>query len=205
MPKILLTLCLALLLCGCGNEAILAPVVAGSWFNFDRRPAKTIIDDQTLTLKANLALAKNKPIWRCSHISTLSYNNSILLVGQTPSKASKQEIEKIVKNIDGVGSIYNQITVAAPISLGTRSNDTWITTQVKSRIMTNRNVGINRVKVITEACVVYLMGALTHDEECTAIQIARCVPGVKKVVTVIERPENVSGTPPPVDVPCNCP
>src|SRR5689334_13020123 len=103
MYKILASLCLTLLLAGCGNEAILAPVAAGSWFNFDRRPAKTIIDDQTLTLKTNLALAKNKPIWRCSHISTLSYNNSILLVGQTPSKASKQEIEKIVKKIEGVG------------------------------------------------------------------------------------------------------
>lgn len=205
MYKLLASFSLTLLLCGCGNEAILAPVAAGSWFNFDRRPAKTIIDDQTLTLKTNLALAKNKPIWRCSHISTLSYNNSILLVGQTSSKASKQQIEKIVQKVDGVGTIYNQITVENPISLSTRSCDTWITTQVKTRIMTDRNVGINRVKVITEDSIVYLMGALTHDEETTAIQIARCVPGVKKVVTVLERPENVSGTPPPTDVPCACP
>lgn len=193
------------LLVGCGNEAVLAPVAAGSWFNFDRRPAKTIIDDQTITLKTNLALAKNKCIWRESHISTLSYNNSILLVGQTKTTKYKQEVEKIVQGVNGVGSIYNQLTVGCPISLATRSNDTWITTQVKTRIMTDRNVGINRVKVITEDGVVYLMGSLTKDEEITTLQIARCVPGVKKVVTIIERQESVVGNPPPIEVPCNCP
>ena len=198
---VVIGLCAAALI-GCGNEAVLVPVAAGSWLNFDRRPAKTIIDDQTLTLKANTALARNRPIWRDSHISTLSYNNSILLVGQTKNNAYKTEVEKIVQKIGGVGSIYNQITIGCPVPLATRSNDSWITTQVKTRIMTNRNVGINRVKVITEDSVVYLMGALTQDEEVTTIRIARCVPGVKKVVTVLERQEEVTGAPPPVPVPC---
>lgn len=205
MLRALLLITSTLLLTACGNEAILAPVAAGSWFNFDRRPAKTIIDDQTLTLKANLAIAKNKPIWRESHVSTLSYNNSILLVGQTKNKYYKQEIEKIVQKIGGIGTIYNQITVGCPISLATRSNDTWLTTQVKARLMSNRDVGINRVKVITEDGVVYLMGSLTKDEQATTIKIARCVPGVKKVVTVLERQENVTGTPPPPPGPkSNC-
>lgn len=202
MYKLLAIMLCATLTVGCANEAVLVPVAAGSWLNFDRRPAKTIIDDQTLTLKANTALAKNRPIWRESHISTLSYNNSILLVGQTKNNTYKNEIEKIVQKVGGVGAIYNQITVGCPVSMSTRSNDSWITTQVKTRIMTNRNVGINRVKVITEDGVVYLMGALTQDEEITTIRIARCVPCVKKVVTVLERQEEITGAPPPVPVPC---
>lgn len=190
---------------GCGNEAVLIPVGAGSWFNFDRRTAKTIIDDQAITVKANVALAKDKTIWKNSHISTLSYNNAILLVGQTKNQAYKDKIEKIVQNVGGVGTIYNQITVGDPICLSTRTNDTWITTQVKTRIMSNRNVGINRVKVITENGVVYLMGALTKDEEHTTVMIARCVPCVKKVVTVIERERPIEGQNPPRPVPpSNC-
>ncbi|HSX20874.1 MAG TPA: BON domain-containing protein, partial [Gammaproteobacteria bacterium] len=163
---------LCLLLIGCGNEAVLVPVAAGSWFNFDRRPAKTIVEDQAVTVKANLALAKNKPIWKASHVSTLSYNNSILLVGQTKEPYYKHEIEKIVHKVSGVSTIYNQITVGCPIPLSTRTNDTWLTAQVKARILSNRNVGMNRVKVITEDSVVYLMGALTEDEAEIAIRIA---------------------------------
>ncbi len=201
LKKLVIITIAALCISACGNQAVLVPVAAGSWFNFDRRTTKTIIDDQTLTLKANLAIAKNKPIWRESHVSTLSYNNAILLVGQTKNQRYKQDIENMVRKIEGVGTIYNQISVGCPISMATRTNDTWLTTQVKSRIMTNRDVGINRVKVITEDSTVYLMGALTQDEQATAIKIARCVPGVKKVVTVLERQADVSGTPPPIPVP----
>lgn len=190
MHKIVLLFIISITLIGCTGE-ILAPVAAGSWFNHDRRTTKAIIDDQTISIKTNLAIARNRDLWKNSHVSTLSYNNSLLLVGQTKTMADKLEVEKIAQRINGVCSIYNQISVSQPIPLSVRSNDTWITTQVKARILSNRNVGMNRVKVITEDGVVYLMGSLTSDEEQTAINIARKVPCVKKVVTVIERQEEV--------------
>ncbi len=171
---------------GCINDAV-APSAAGSWFNHDRRTAKAIVDDQSITVKANLALAKNKTIWNNSHISTLSYNGALLLVGQTPNEVNKLDIKKIIANVSGVTSVYDQITVGPSIPLKARACDTWITTQVKARIISNRDIGINRVKVITENGTVYLMGSLTQDEEDTTINIARRVPGVQKVVSIIER------------------
>lgn len=185
MHKHILLILICAALSGCVGESL--PVVgAGTWFNFDRRQASAIVDDQTITVKTNLALAKNKAIWKSSHISTLTYNNSLLLVGQTPTQAEKDQIEKIIQPIPGISAIYNQITVGQPVPLPVRCNDTYITSQVKCRIVSNRNVGMNRVKVITENGVVYLMGALTRDEQQTAVNIARRVPGVKKVVTIIE-------------------
>lgn len=185
MHKYILTVITCCALSGCVGESL--PVVgAGTWFNFDRRTASALVDDQTITVKANLALAKNKAIWKSSHISTLTYNNSLLLVGQTSSQSNKEQIEKIVQPIPNISAIYNQITVGKPVPLPVRCNDTYITSTVKCRIVSNRNVGMNRVKVITENGVVYLMGALTSDEQQTAIDIARRVPGVKKVVTIIE-------------------
>ena len=163
--------------------------VAGSWFNHDRRSSGAIVDDQAITIKANLAIAKNKSVWKESHISTLSYNNSLLLVGQTKSHGNKNQIEKILQPISEIGNIYNQITISEPISLKTRANDTWITTQVNAKLIASRDVGINRVKVITEDSTVYLMGKLTTDEEKTTLDLARRIPGVKKVVAVIEKAE----------------
>lgn len=176
---------------GCAGETVTA-AAAGSWINHDRRTSGTIVDDQAITVKANLAIAKNKAVWKESHISTLTYNNSLLLVGQTKNNYNKQQIEKMLQPINEIGNIYNQITVGEPISLKTRANDTWLTTQVKAKLISSRDVGINRVKVITENGTVYLMGMLTKDEEQTAIDLTRRVQGVDKVVAIIERAEKVS-------------
>ncbi len=160
---------------------------AHSWFNMDRRTAGTMVDDQAITIKANLAIAKNKNVWKESHISTLSYNNSLLLVGQTKTQNNKHEIETLLKPIAEIGDIYNQVTVQAPISMKTRAADTWITTQVKAKLISSRDVGINRVKVLTEDGTVYMMGMLTRDEESNVTEIVRKIEGVKKVITVFER------------------
>ena len=177
---------ITILLSGCLQNTAVPTSIAGSWFNHDRRTAGAIVDDQAVNAKANLALAKNKKIWKESHISTLSYNGTLLLVGQTTTANNRSTIENIVKPLTGVDKIYNQITIREPIPMKVRCNDTWITTQVKARIVSNRNIGINRVKVITEDSVVYLMGMLTKDEEESTIEEARHVTGVKRVVTVIE-------------------
>ena len=61
-----------------------------------------------------------------------------------------------MQKVGGVGTIYNQITIGCPIPMATRANDaTRITTQVKARIIANRDVGMNRVKVITEEVAPY--------------------------------------------------
>lgn len=176
-----------LVITACGGKNNSTQAASNSWFNMDRRTAGAIVDDQAIPIKANLAIAKNKTVWKESHISTLSYNNTLLLVGQTKSQHHKQEIEKMLSPINEIGSIYNQITVGEPIPLKTRANDTWITTQVKAKLIANRDVGINRVKVLTEDGTVYLMGRLSINEEETVTDIVRRVSGVNKVVTVFER------------------
>lgn len=186
LKKISIILCATAVLTGCIDDAVIPISAGGSWFNHDRRTARTIVDDQAITVRANLAIAKDKSVWKDSHISTLSYNNTLLLVGQTRSTKNKDEIENLLKPLTGIGSIYNQITVSEPISMTIRANDTWLTTQVKARIIGDRDVGMNRVKVITENSIVYLMGKLTRDEEQSTIEIVRRVPGVERVVTIIE-------------------
>lgn len=172
-------------LTGCMQDS--NQVASNSWFNLDRRTPGTMVDDQSIAIKANLAIAKNKKIWQDSHISMLSYNNSLLLVGQTKSYKNKEQIEKLLEPIAEIGNIYNQISVTDPIPLKVRANDAWITTQVKAKLLSNRDVGMNRVKVLTEDGTVYLMGMLTRSEEQTASDLARRVAGVNKVITVVER------------------
>jgi osmotically-inducible protein OsmY len=164
---------------------------SGILINHDRRTIGTFVDDQTIAMKATLALVKEKELWKKSHISTLSYNNVLLLVGQTPVASLKHDAQKALEDIPGIESIYNQITIQEPITLSTRAKDTWITAQLKAKLITSRDIGPSRVKVITEDGIIYLMGILTKDEENIATDIASRIQGVVNVVKVFERFENL--------------
>lgn len=65
------------------------------------------------------------------------------------------------------------------------SKDSWITTQIKTKIFTtSTGVKATDVKVITENNEVFLMGNLTQQQADAATEIARRVSGVSKVVKV---------------------
>lgn len=170
-------LCTAIVCSGCANNS------KYTWLNHDRRTNVTVVDDQAISSKATLMLTKNKDLWKDSHISILSYNKSLLLVGQTPKQQYIEEINKLVEQISELEVLYNEMSVSKPLPIKSRAKDAWITTQVKARIISNRSVGPNRVKVVTEDSVVYLMGILTKEEEKTVADIASRISGVERVVT----------------------
>ncbi|MGL5400112.1 MAG: BON domain-containing protein, partial [Plesiomonas shigelloides] len=72
------------------------------------------------------------------------------------------------------------------ISFGTISNDTWITTKVRSQLLGSDKVKASNVKVTTENGEVFLIGKLTRAEADAATNIARNVSGVKRVVKVFD-------------------
>src|SRR5699024_11752409 len=80
------------------------------------------------------------------------------------------------RNVTGVQ------TCALPF-LGEASNDTWITTKVRSQLLTSDLVKSSNVKVTTENGEVFLMGLVTEREAKAAADIASRVSGVKRVTT----------------------
>ncbi len=58
--------------------------------------------------------------------------------------------------------MQNELVVAPPTNLSQRSNDTYITSKVKTRFVEANKFPPNAVKVVTERGVVYLMGIVTR-------------------------------------------
>ncbi|MES2180486.1 MAG: BON domain-containing protein, partial [Pseudomonadota bacterium] len=79
-----------------------------------------------------------------------------------------------------------EIAVGPKSSIGSRSNDSFITSKVKGLFVTENKFQANYVKVVTENSVVYLMGLVTQAEADAAAEIARNTDGVTKVVKVFE-------------------
>ena len=66
------------------------------------------------------------------------------------------------------------------------ANDVALTSQVKARMLRDERVPGTKIKVVTEAGVVYLMGLVTKTEAEATTDIARTTSGVAKVVTLFE-------------------
>ncbi len=152
----------------------------------DRRTTGTIIEDQAIELKANTAFYEDKEIDESSHVNVTSYNMVVLITGETPSEETRQRIGNMVSEIPKVTHVYNELTVAAPSSLVSRSSDSLITSKVKTKLLTLKNFDGTRVKVVTEKGIVYLMGLLTHEESDRATDAARRVGGVQRVVKLFQ-------------------
>ena len=83
-------------------------------------------------------------------------------------------------------SVQNEVALQAPSTLVSRTSDTLVTGKVKLALLQDEGLGATRVKVVTERGNVYLMGLLRQVEANRATEIARRIPGVQRVVVVVE-------------------
>ncbi len=182
------TLITTLLLNGCTAAVVGGATAAGVNIAHDRRTTGTYIDDEGIELKAGAEIRKEKELSQQIHINIISINGVVLLVGQAPTEALRQQAGSITQGIEKVRLVHNEMTVAAPNSMMTRSSDSYITTKVKSSLFGIEQEGMDptRVKVVTENGTVFLMGLLYHAEADAVAVKASQVDGVQTVVKLFE-------------------
>jgi osmotically-inducible protein OsmY len=180
-----LILLFLLTLNGCA-AAVLGGAATGAAVAHDRRTAGTVIEDQSIELKAGQALRDDQEINESAHVNVTSYNLVVLVSGEAPNESVRERIINIVRDIPKVTHVYNELTIGSPSTLTSRSSDTLITSKVKTRLFGLENFDATRVKVVTEKGVVYLMGLLTKEESDRVTEAARRVGGVQKVVKLFQ-------------------
>ncbi len=159
-------------------------IVGSSMVATDRRTSGTQLEDQSIEFKSIKRIGD--VIGDRGHLNVTSYNRLVLITGEVPTEADKASVEQAVARIDNVRSVINEVGVAVPSSIGTRSNDTLLTSKVKASMVDAKDVQAGAYKVVTERGAVYLMGRVTEREATRAAEIARGVSGVVKVVKVFE-------------------
>lgn len=186
--KTLTLLILTSLLGGCA-ELVIGGAATGVSIVHDRRSAGTIIDDQALELKAADLLQRDQELSRQSHINVTSYNLILLLTGETPSAELRARAEQTLRKLGNARRIHNELAIAAPSSLSSRSSDALLTARVKAallRIKSIKGFDPTRVKVVSERGTVYLMGLVTRLEADAATEVTRGLKGVQRVVRIFE-------------------
>jgi len=181
---VLAALAASALLTACAPLVVGGAMLGGTLMATDRRTSGAQIEDQAIELKSMNRM--RDVIGDRGHASATSYNRMVLITGEVPSEADKVAVEQAVQKVENVRSTVNELEIAGSSSLTSRSNDAIITSKVKASFVDAKDLFANAFKVVTERGTVYLMGRVTEREATRAVDIARGVGGVQKVVRVFE-------------------
>ncbi len=151
-----------------------------------QRTLGNYLEDEVIETKTLVNLSKGSQALHNAHISATSYNGLLLLTGQVPNAAVRDEAERITKQIREVRKVHNELQIAGPTSSIVRSNDVYLTSRVKLKLLAERNISGRRIKVVTENSTVFLMGLVTQREADIAIRLVRSITGVQKIVKAFE-------------------
>jgi osmotically-inducible protein OsmY len=172
------------LLDGCAPAVIAVGVGYGAVVANDQRSTGAQLDDQTIEIKVTTTAGGR---WGNEvHLNVTSYNGIVLLTGEAPSTIAQDEITKIAQTTDRVRTVQNEMVIGPVTDLGARTNDTYITSKVKTRLLEDEKLKALYIKVVTERSVVYLMGIVPRPEGEQAAQVAATTSGVARVVKVFE-------------------
>lgn len=172
------------LFAGCAPVLVGGAMAGTAMVATDRRSAGTQVDDSTNEVRA-LGIV-DATIGDRGHVTATSYNRVLLLTGEVPTEADKAALGKAMAQIGTVRSTINDLAVMPNSSLSSRSSDSVLTGQVKAAIFDTKELSVTTIKVVTERGSVYMMGLLTEGEAKRAVEVARVVGGVKKVVNVFQ-------------------
>jgi len=171
------------LLSGC-LAAVVGGAAAGGVAAADRRTTGIYVEDENIEIKALQQIRGT--LTEQAHVNVTSYNRNVLITGEVPSNEAKAEAENIVKAIQNVRNVHNELTVGPKSTMSARGNDTFLTSKVKANFVAEKNFSAKNVKIVTEAGIVYLMGLVSDHEARLATEIARTTEGVTKVVRIFE-------------------
>jgi len=190
LPPLLSLACLALvvagspLVAGCAAVVLGATAGAGALVAMDRRSASVSASDQAIESKVTKDAANRWPSG--VHLNVTSYDGKVLLTGEVPTAAIRDEIGQLATSTAYVRGVNNELVVGAETEFGARTQDTYITTKVKARLIEAGRFDANNVKVVTERRIVYLLGLVSREEGNAAAEIAASTTDVVRVIKLFE-------------------
>lgn len=179
-----LALATVLTLSGCA-AAVVGAAAVGISSATDSRTVGTQVDDQAIEIKVITALKAEERLAE-SRIQVVSFNRSVLLMGQAQNHGVADLAARIARDIEGVQRVHNEIRVAEVISFKTISNDSWLTSKIKAKYVTDEAIDASKVKVVTENSEVFLMGLVDRQMARQAVEVARNTNGVQRVIDAFE-------------------
>lgn len=176
-------------LSGCIPVIGAAATTTGVW-TAQERTVGSAIDDKTIWTAIKDVYFRSPDNQILSGVNVEVIQGRVLLSGSVDHEESMLKAVELAWKAKGVKEVINEIQIRQK-SFGNFALDSWVTTQVKSKLLVNEHVRSVNYHVETVNGIVYLFGiAKTQKELDVAAKIASTVPNVKKVVSHIQVEHN---------------
>jgi len=140
------------------------------------------VSDSELSARINYAWL-NRNIDMFHSLNLFIYEGRVLITGVLPTNAQMDEAVALAWKEQGVREVINEIIVDPSGSTGTYASDSYITAQLKAKLLFDRDVSAVNYSVDAVRGTVYVIGiAQSQDELDRVIGYARSIRYVKKVV-----------------------
>jgi len=171
-------------LTGCFAAIVGGTATVGTAAN-DERSIGTQLDDAALTAKIDARLIAERDMpsrW----VSVQVIGGNATLTGQLPSQRHIDRAIYITKSLRGVRSVHSELSIGRP-KMGELMEDSWITTQVKSKLFNDDQVSGYAIKVETVNGKVYLQGIVNNFvQRQRAKELAKTIKGVTAVIDLMQ-------------------
>lgn len=185
-PKLLLAVVVTMpLLNGCA-VLVAGGAVGATKVAMDARDVGTQVDDTGLRIRIQNQLRDHERLAE-QRIMIVPYEGNVLVFGQASGQARKDEAIRLIRNVEGVNRVYDELRVGEPVSFAQRSRDTLLTSRVKAALLAQRDFDHTNISVYSEANEVFLVGRTTRTAATNAIETARNINGVERVIDVIDK------------------
>ncbi len=94
-----------------------------------------------------------------------SYEGRVLLTGIAPTEEIRAEAVDLAWKVEGVKEVYNEIVVSESSDLIDSANDSWISTQLRSKITFDKKILAINYHIDTVNGTIYLLGIAQNRKE----------------------------------------
>ncbi len=119
-------------------------------------------------------------------INITTVNGVVLLIGEVPDAEAKDRLHDVASLTEGIRQVINEIVVGKPHSPVSLARDQWIRTKVKFKLGSADDLPSSDIVAIVSGRIAFMMGVLSQEHADRAVQIARNVKGVERVVSIFE-------------------
>ena len=170
--RVFVTMVLLLALAGCSTMQ-------------EERSIGRELDDVNASLAIKSAMIRNEG-YALGGVDVEVTEGIALLTGTVPREDDSLMAECLAWSSVAVRAVANELLVGTSASIRNRTNDAWITQNVRGRLLTDRSIRSVNFNVETYAGKVYLLGlARTRGELERASTHASLVDGVGEVISYV--------------------
>jgi len=178
---------LVCVLSGCTRVGVVtgAAAVTGTAATSERGLGTTISDDR-IWLEINRSwLAHDPTVFEAVKLQV--HEGRVLLTGVVDRPEARMDAVRIAWGVDGVREVINEIVVSREGDSESFLRDRWIVSQLRSKLLFDREIRSINYSIETVAGVVYLMGIAQSEAELQrAIDHARDIAYVRRVVSYVQ-------------------